>query len=81
MWAMARPKGHAKKKKGTIKRLTLLYRSGLAAERTGKNKISHPDIVSRSIAEAKSVTPTEKDSLYKAFAQLKQQNKKRGEKG
>ena len=52
-----------------------------SAKRTGKNKISHPDIMSRGIAEAKSVTPTEKDSLYKAFAQLKQQNKKLGEKG
>ena len=47
-----------------------------SAKRTGKNKISHPDIVSRSIAEAKSVTPTEKDSLYEAFVQIKQQNKK-----
>ena len=52
-----------------------------SAKRTGKNKISYPDLISRSIAEAKSVTPTEKDSLYKAFAQLKQQNKKRGKKG
>ena len=52
-----------------------------SAKRTGKNKISHPDLMSRCIAEAKSVTPTEKDSLYKAFAQLKQQNKKRGVKG
>ncbi len=41
------------------------------AKRTGKNKISHPDLVSRSIAEAKSVTTTEKDTLYKAFAQVK----------
>jgi diguanylate cyclase (GGDEF)-like protein len=52
-----------------------------SAKRTGKNKISHPDLMSRSIAEAKSVTPTEKDSLYKAFAQLKYQNKKQGVKG
>ncbi len=52
-----------------------------SAKRTGKNKISHPDFVSRSIAEAKLVTPTEKDSLYKAFAQLKQQNKKQGVEG
>jgi diguanylate cyclase (GGDEF)-like protein len=48
-----------------------------SAKRTGKNKISHPDLMSRSIAEVKSVTPTEKDSLYKAFAPLKQQNNKR----
>ena len=47
------------------------------AKRKGKNKISHPDLVSRSIAEAKSVTPTEKDSLYQAFTQLKKQRKKK----
>lgn len=52
-----------------------------SAKRTGKNKISYPDLMNRSITEAKSVTPKEKDSLYKAFGQLKQQNKKRGEKG
>ena len=47
------------------------------AKRTGKNKISHPDLMRQSMAEAKSVTPTEKDTLYKAFAQLK--NKKQNQ--
>jgi len=51
------------------------------AKRKAKNKISHPDPVSGSIAEAKSVTPTEKDSLYKAFAQLKKQREKTCAKG
>lgn len=46
------------------------------AKRTGKNRISHPVIATGSIAAAKSVTQTEKDSLYQAFAQSKQQNTK-----
>jgi diguanylate cyclase (GGDEF)-like protein len=45
------------------------------AKRTGKNKISHPDLLRQSKAEEKSVTPSEKDTLYRAFAQLKQKRK------
>lgn len=38
------------------------------AKKTGKNKISHPDIVNTGFAVAASVTPAEKESLYKASA-------------
>jgi hypothetical protein len=41
------------------------------AKRTGKNKILHPDLMHRSIAEAKLVTLAEKDTLYEAFMQSK----------
>ncbi len=55
-----------------------------SAKRTGKNKISHPDLMRKSIADAKSVTPSEKDTLYQAFTQLKnkriQKQVRRGEK-
>jgi diguanylate cyclase (GGDEF)-like protein len=37
-----------------------------SAKKTGKNRVSHPGLASRSIAEEKLVTPTEKDSLYMA---------------
>lgn len=49
------------------------------AKRTGKNKISHPDLLRQSRAEEKSVTPSEKDTLYRAFAQLKQKKKTKRE--
>ncbi|MDQ5987502.1 MAG: hypothetical protein CSYNP_03247 [Syntrophus sp. SKADARSKE-3] len=39
-----------------------LYR----AKKTGKNKITHPDIMRHGIAETK-VTPEEKETLYKSF--------------
>jgi diguanylate cyclase (GGDEF)-like protein len=52
-----------------------------SAKRTGKNKISHPDLMRRNIAEAKLVTHAEKDTLYKAFAQLKLKKKKQSAKG
>jgi diguanylate cyclase (GGDEF)-like protein len=46
------------------------------AKRTGKNKIAHPDLMRRSIADAKLVTPAEKDTLFKAFTQNKQKKQK-----
>jgi diguanylate cyclase (GGDEF)-like protein len=46
------------------------------AKGTGKNKISYPDLMRAGIAEARLVTPAEKDTLYKAFAQLKHKKNK-----
>jgi diguanylate cyclase (GGDEF)-like protein len=38
------------------------------AKKTGKNKVSYPGLVRMHKAEARSVTPAEKDALYRAFA-------------
>jgi diguanylate cyclase (GGDEF)-like protein len=38
------------------------------AKKTGKNKVSYPGLVRIHRADARSVTPAEKDALYRAFA-------------
>jgi hypothetical protein len=44
------------------------------AKETGKNKISYPGLLQIHSAEARSVTPAEKEAIYQAFAPLTQKN-------
>ncbi|MCG6533365.1 MAG: GGDEF domain-containing protein [Syntrophales bacterium LBB04] len=45
------------------------------AKNTGKNKVSYPELLRDGKVDERSVTPAEKDVLYKTFVQLKQKRK------
>lgn len=51
------------------------------AKNTGKNKVSHPGRLQVNVAEARSVTPAEKDALYKASISIMQKRKNSAQRG
>ena len=51
------------------------------AKNTGKNKVSHPGHLQVYKGEARSVTPAEKDALYKASAKIQQKRKQPAQRG